>query len=413
MEYKNYLIRDGRVIKRGGKEGTEGIEVDNIRSIDKIRISKRKLLALGILSVIFLGSLASSSADGGSTIATLTLFGSFILIAATVASAFVTDRYAIKTRNDEMKISVRGTKGHRFMGKVQEKAGPHVDAGFSYGDQDDPFVGSARQRQMNLGMALLVVVGAVLGAGVVAPMYSDNITWEGVTDVVDALSDGSGGSDGSPVDTREVYEEENEGNVFVSEYATVEFSQGREDLDREDSTQEKYVNIEFTPHNAELYDVYAEVPASQNMETVQNTDNLEDGETYEIGYIETDEGNEWVRASVWGELENRAVIRTPAAENHDYLDETQTLRPGTGTPNSIFGGGSLTNMETNTDKFIKGAIMTNTEVDAENFDTDNPEESIEYPNVVGFKQGDIIRLTGTIYTDEGRTKVVLGNYTVE
>jgi hypothetical protein len=369
--------------QRGGKENTEGVDVDSIRSIDKIRISRRKSLTLGILSVIFIGSLVSGLGSG-SLITELVAFGSFILIATTVASVFVTDRYEIKTQNDEMKLSVRGAKGHRFMGEVQQRAGPHVDAGFSYGDQGDPFVGSARRKQMNFGIAILVVIGAVLGAAVAAPVYSDNITWEGVTDVVEAVGDDGSAGD-STSDTQAVYESDEDENVFSSEYATAEFSQGNEDLDRSDAASETYVNIDFTPLSEELYGVYVEVPASQNMETEQNIDELEDGETYEMGYTVTDENEEWVRADIEGELENSAVVRTPSANDHSYLDETQTLRPGIGTPSQTLGGGSLTNMEANTDKFIKGAVMTN----VGEFD---PNSDIEYPNVVGFEQGDRVNL---------------------
>jgi len=409
MEYKDYLIRDGRLIKRGNDEKeTEGIEVDEIESIDKIHVSKRKILAIGILSVIFIGSLVV----GGSLITSLVMFGSFILMAATGVSVFVTDRYAIKTQDNEMRLSVRGSDGHQFMGEVQERAGHYVDPEFSYGGLGDSFVDSAREKQLNLGMALLIVVGAVLGAGVVAPMYSDNITWEGVTDVVEAVggSDDTGDSTG---DVQAVYEEDEDENVFSSEYATVEFSQGSEDLDRSDSTPETYVNIDFTPQVAALISVYVEVPRSQNMGTEENIDNLEDGETYEIGYTVTEDDDEWVRTIPEGELEFNNVIGR-VSEDESYLDETQTLRPGPGAPGSVTMGGELTNMEADTDKFIKGMTMTKTEgLNAEDIDPNNPEESIEYPDVVGFEQGDRIRVVGTLSTEEGPLDVVLGEYVVE
>jgi hypothetical protein len=417
MEYKNYLVSNGRVVKRGsGDEGSKTVRVDEIEKVDKIRISRRKLLVVGILSVVLLGSLAFlSGAESPSPIVELLSFGSFILIVATVASAFVTDRYSIKTEDTEMRIAIRGTDGHRFIGEVQNQIKAHTEAGLSYGNKSDPFVESGRQKQINVGMAILVVVGAVLGAGAVAPIYSDSVTWDSVANVVGLADDGGD----SPGDMEAVYEEEAEDeNTFTSEFATVEFSQGTADLDREEPAPEKYINIEFTPHSENLRRIYAEIPASQAMKTESDTENLEHGEKYEMGsgYREQ-EDNEWVRIPVRGELEVDMAI--PISEDEEYLDETQTLRPGSVA--SILEASSLSDLEDNTDKFIRGAIMTKIDGEgaAEAINSGNPEDAIEYPDIVGFEEDNTIRIIGEVRTreqlveGEDADEVVLGNYTVE
>ena len=396
MEYKGYIITNGKVIKKGdSRKKTKGVNIDEINSIEKTFISKKKLLGIGVLSLVLVVSLTGVLPSPFQEIG---MVGSSVFIAATLLSAFVTDRYVIKTRNEKIAIPARGSKGKAFVNEIQKKAGHSVDSDVAYGTQNDPFVDSGRQVQLNVAAVLLIVFGSLLAIGIAGPMYSDDITWEKVTDVVEAVN-----SDGGEGNTLVAYQEKQEDKqrVFESEYATVEFSQGQEDLDATDSRAEKYVTIEMTVESSELIDAKVQIREPQRGDNFRSFANV------------VDNGSWASYGRLTGEIERETVDGTVLIPigNEEHIGITQTVgyRPYTGAlAEDIQISGE-------SGRFVKGFEMDDdyTSID----EADSPDE-VEAPgpsNLIGLQQGENVRVVGTTpETSNGELEeVILANYTVK
>lgn len=405
MKYKNYRIADGRLIKEGdSRDTTKGFNLNEVKSIEKKRISKRQLLMLGVLSLVLVWALSGALA---SPMMELVALGSFLLIVSTVASVFTTDRYVVKTRNEHIVIPAKGSKGGEFMREVHRSTPVQTDSELSYGDDADPFVNSARQKQMNLAMLGMIVIGSVLAVGFVAPMYSDNVGWDEVTEIVEVMGEDNPGDISGAEDFERVYETEDQvstGEVFESEFATVEFSQGEADLDDIDSSPETYVNIDLTVHHEALLGISVEIPEEQidaNRPFATVVDEDENWAWYDVnGEIEVDVGDT-------GQTTTQ-VIPTGTDE---HIGVTQSLNYRA----DLFVRDD-TELEEEETRFVKGA---NIDDDIPGPDEVDGIEDIEEPDpteVVGFDEGDTIRVTGTLpetVDDNELLEIVLAEYTVE
>jgi hypothetical protein len=396
MEYKGYIITNGKVIKKGdSRESTEGVNIDEIQSIEKSLISKRKLLTIGFLSLVLLVSLAGAIP---SPVRGIAMLGSFVFIAATVLSAFVTDRYVLKTRNDKLAIPAKGSKGKAFMNEINKKAGHTVASEVDYGTQQDPFVDSGRQVQLNTAAVLLIVFGSLLAIGVVGPMYSDQITWEKVTNVVEAMG---GGPDG---DTATVYEQQDDNqNVFESQYATVEFSQGQEDLDEADQNSEKYVTLDVTIRSRDIYGVNVQIADQSQAENfIPFATSVDNDSWARYGSLE----GEMVPDDVSGNTPPQIIPYSPTSEKHIGVTQTVSYR-------EVISGRGI-QLETPSERFVKGYTFDNSSTGFEEADSADELEVPDPPNLIGFQEGDTVRVVGSVPDQSGQDlrEVVLANYTV-
>lgn len=425
MEYKNYYITNDKVVEKGSsQENTTGIKLDRIEEIKKVRLPKRKAITLVVLTAVILGTISVLPEGVGAfapPITEIVLVGAFLFLAATVASLFVTERYAIKGYDDEIQISVKGDQGKEFMRQLHRKSTYTADSDVGYGDETDPFVGSPQQKKMNIAMVFLIVAGSTLAIGVVAPMYSDNIGWDDMVPLVEVVQDDNGSGDALLAGAHEeVYEpqETSNGETFESEYATVEVSQGEEDLDEATDDPETYVTMDITIHDQRLMNVDVETPKSQ-------IDGLE--EDVRPIPVQIDE-EEWARYDAHGEFEMADIDSDRDYERNRNPESPYTARitpmlmddnpPHIGAEQTVFvnQGPMITDrvyVEEITDKFLKGIDPDIDDVDPEDFDPAEFEEP--EPNVIGFEEGDNIRVTGRIARMEAEgdtSEVVLANYTI-
>ena len=395
MEYNGYIITNGKVIKKGGsRDSTKGVSIDKIQTIEKSFISKRKLLTIGVLSLVLLVSLTGAIPSPFQEIAML---GSFLFVTATLLSAFVTDRYVIKTRNDKLAIPAKGSRGKAFMNEIEKKAGHTASSDVGYGTQEDPFVDSGRQVQLNTAAVLVIVFGSLLAIGVVGPMYSDDITWEKVTNVVEAMG---GGPDG---DTAAVYEQQDDNQrVFESQYATVEFSQSQEDLDGADSEQEKYVNIDLTISSQDLYAVDVQIADQRQAENF-------------VPFATSVDNDSWATyANLQGELDVGTGNVPPqilpfSPQSDEHIGMTQTL-----SYDQVISGRGI-QLETPSERFVKGYKFDNSSTGFEEADSPDELEMPDPPDVIGFNEGDTVRVVGSVpdRSEQELREVVLAEYTVE
>ncbi len=419
MRYKDYLIKDGNLIEKGsGPEDTKGIELRRVESMDKVWISRRKVLTIGVLVVaLYLGV----TGHFGPPLDMLLSYGSFVLIAATLLSAFTTDRYKIESSNEKIVVPAKGSKGQEFMGKVHQGVPTEVGhEDLAYGGSSDPFVGSAREKQMNLMALGLIVAGSALAIGVAAPMYSDNIAWDDMIPLVEVIQDDESPesqlvSDSSAYAAVYTADEQATGETFESEYARIEISQGQEDLDEATSEPETYVTMDITIQNPRLMRVDVETPVSQ-------LDRLGD-EVEPIPVVGDNE--EWARYDTSGEFEMTDPVDEMGYErnrNPEYphvadiapsaLDENP---PHIGAEQRVYVRVHYLwddNVEVDelTDKFLMGVNRDLGDAEINPAEFEEPE-----PNIVGFDEGDHIRVKGSIAErdeDGNQLEVVLANYTV-
>lgn len=116
-----------------------------------------------------------------------------VLFAASLGSMFTTKRYEIQAKNNSLILGIKGAKGDKFLHNIYRDA-PAYEQNFHYGSSQDEFRGSGREKQMQLAMLLLAVVGSVVVIAAVGPM---DVSVQEMIAVYGALTSGDGGSGAS------------------------------------------------------------------------------------------------------------------------------------------------------------------------------------------------------------------------